>query len=747
MSGGAKTVVIHPPQEVESDFIDYPYFTDLGAWLLTRRLKKLGRFVHLLDAFALPGADVRTLRGGRTMFGAPYAALLERLGDADFDNAVIHFTPYMLRAPYLEGLHFLLGRLKELRPGAKLVGAELYTGGMHRVEPDEARLQAAYPQLDAFVTLEGEQTVPELLDGREFDRFLYRGEAPGKEMLGETALFDAELLDLEAYRAFLKTVAPLHKVRQYGVDENTLAVYFSRGCPFSCSFCTNPYQDYRAIPLDRCKALMERAATEGFLRLFVLDDSANARRDFPALLEGAAEAGLKLVFPNGLRADLLSEDIVKLLATVADELTVSAESASPRVQKDIVGKNVSAAHVERVAKWCLDARLPLLVHWMVGLPGETRTELLETLDAARRLLDDYGARPLVQYATPVAGTTLAAAATAATADAETRAELTAGQRMQHEPTFLPGETTAGELAAAVDLLRRRGDQSATAKVIINITYRCNNHCVFCAVGNRIQEDLPFDYVSGVLKRYIKAGVRQLDIDGGEPTLHPELIDIIRYAVSLGYNPISITTNARRLSYPGFARKLLSSGINNLLVSIHGHTAEIHEKNTLATGGFEETMAGLHNAISLNPGDVDVGVNTTLSVHNFLHLDELTRTLHELGVQRLNIQFLTPFGRAAAEVVPDPEDAAEVVRGVISRWSDRITFQVINLPYCYLEGLEQFVAPDLGKLSRNMVFVTKEEVNLYKYLADTRVLDEGCSSCLYRVACDGKYDFGTTGELE
>jgi len=203
-----------------------------------------------------------------------------------------------------------------------------------------------------------------------------------------------------------------------------------------------------------------------------------------------------------------------------------------------------------------------------------------------------------------------------------------------------------------------------------------------------------------------------------------------------------STNARRLSYPGFARKLLDSGISNLLISIHGHTAEIHEKNTAAPGGFEETMAGLHNAISLNPGDVDLGVNTTLSVHNCLHLEKLTRALHELGVVKINIQFLTPFGRAAAEVVPEPKKAAEVVRGVISRWSDRMTFQVINLPYCYLEGLEAFVAPDLGKLSRNMVFVTKEEVNLYKYLADTRVLDEGCSNCLYRVACDGKYDFGS-----
>jgi hypothetical protein len=39
------------------------------------------------------------------------------------------------------------------------------------------------------------------------------------------------------------------------------------------------------------------------------------------------------------------------------------------------------------------------------------------------------------------------------------------------------------------------------------------------------------------------------------------------------------------------------------------------------------------------------------------------------------------------------------------------FQVINLPFCFMPGYERFLAGDLGKRSRHMVFVNNETVNL------------------------------------
>jgi len=732
MPEARKIVVIHPPQEVENDFIDYPYFTGFPAMSLAEALKLQGHHVHLLDAFARPGAGFHPLRGDKAMFGVPFAALVEPLKDADFDWAIVHFTTFALRGGFSQGLAFLLSRLRELRPHSRVIGAELYAGGMHRIEPDGEMLQSLYTQLDAFVSLEGEETIPELVASDEIEGFLVEGTPISADTLEKITPPGRDPAAREAFVTFLAGIKGLPKVSQYRIDEATLPVYFSRGCPFSCSFCSNPYQDYRAVSMATVDAILERAVEQGFNRLFVLDDAANVRKDFSTLLERVADGGLRLEFPNGLRADLLTRDQVELLTRVTDTLTISAESASSRLQVETLGKSVSPAHVERVAEWCSEAGLKLYVHWMVALPGETREETSATLESARKLLDESGAGPLVQYATPIPGTAMAASSPAVGA--------ALGPRMQHFPSYLPESVSRTELADAVRLLRQRAREARTRKVIINITYRCNNHCLFCAVGNRIQEDLPFDYIQEVLERYRSEGVGQLDLDGGEPTLHPRLFDIVKLASRLGYHPINITTNARRLAYPDFARRVLNSGVTSILVSIHGPNTSVHEQITGVPGSFMETMDGIRNALAYRPGSVDLGINTTLSTHNYTLVEQLVEILYPLGMERFNIQFLTPFGRAAAEVVPDPAEAAGVVRSVIDKWKDRVRFQVINLPYCYLQGLEEFVAQDLGKLSRNMVFVTKQEVNLYEYLASTRAYDDSCAGCLYRVACDGKYDF-------
>ncbi len=731
MTALPKVVVIHPGQVVEQDAIDYPHFTGLPAAGLVRVLRNEGFQVHLLDALCRPGATYRPLRGSNGLYGVPTASLLEPLRNADFDAAVVHFSPYHMRPVVDAGLQHLISRLRTFRPEALLIGAEMYAGGMHRVPANQTFLRARYPELDHFISLETEESLPELLAGGGHENeFLVKGRPISAETLALTGppAFSSE--QLGDFQAFLQSIAKLPKLAQYRIDGATLPIYFSRGCPFNCSFCSNPYQDYRAVPLDVVEEWLDWAVEGGANRLFVLDDAANVRPDFEALLTAASMRNLMIEFPNGLRADLLSKERISLLADVTEQLTVSAESGSARLQRDVVGKNVHLAHIERVATWCAAEHLPLSIHWLVALPGESRSETVVTLDAARRLLDDHGAQPLVQFATPLPGTALA--------QREVSGDI--GEAMQHRPTFLPEATTAEELTAAVSLMRQRGQDAQVAKVIVNITYRCNNHCVFCAVGNRLPEDQTVEHIKEVLDRYSSAGVDLLDLDGGEPTLHPDLFEIVEYARKIGFRTVNITTNGRRLAYPEFARKLLASGITSLLVSIHGPDEKTHDGITGTPGSFAETVQGIENIVRFADGDLDFGVNTTLSVPNYERLGELVELLMSKGVEKFNFQFLTPFGRAAADLAPPPERAAEMVRQVIDNHGDRARFQVINLPYCYLPGLEEHVAQDLGKLSRNMVFVTKEEVNLYEYLSNTRAYGEECGSCLYRVGCDGKYDF-------
>jgi len=611
---------------------------------------------------------------------------------------------------------------------------------MHRGTVSTGTILARYPDLDAFVWGEGEQTLLEALVLPEETasgstgaiRDVLKGEIQGENSSPERLVAELSFSPWKAdapgedqgYGAFLERVGATAKAGHYGITRSCRPVFFSRGCPYSCRFCSSPGRNYRAFPLYRCVQVLDDAAARGWETLFVLDDAANVRSDFGDLVTEASKRGLKLEFPNGLRADRLTAEDIRLLKPVTSVLTVSAESGSPRVMTEIAGKTVPPEDIEGVAGWCRDEELPLRIHWMVGFPGETRQEVFQTLSLARRLLDEYGAVPLVQYMTPWGG-----------------ASGSVGQRMQHEPTFLPDGVEASELTAAVALLRQRARDAQGAKVIINLTYRCNNHCRFCAVGNRLKEELSPEYVTEILERYRREGVSMLDLDGGEPTLHPGLFEIVAKARQLGYHPITVTTNGRRLAYGDFAKRLVKSGVQLILFSIHGHDAGTHEAVTLAPGSYRETLTGLKNVLALREEGVSVGVNTTLSSLNLHALEQLAEQMVGLKVPQMNLQFLTPFGRADADVVPDPAEAASVVRHVVRRWGDRIRFQVINLPYCHLRGLEHLVAQDLGKLSRTMVFVTGEEVNLYRYLAGTRRKDGSCEDCLFQVACDGRYDFG------
>jgi MoaA/NifB/PqqE/SkfB family radical SAM enzyme len=146
-----------------------------------------------------------------------------------------------------------------------------------------------------------------------------------------------------------------------------------------------------------------------------------------------------------------------------------------------------------------------------------------------------------------------------------------------------------------------------------------------------------------------------------------------------------------------------------------------------------------------PDGVDLGINITITKTNYLELPEVTQLAWDLGIRWLNIQFLTPFGRATTRVNPDTGAAAEIAMRVIDEWTDRMKFQVINLPFCFMPGYEDYILGDLLKIQRHMVFVNNEDVNLFDYLRDRRTYAEECHSCVRKVFCGGFYELDKSPE--
>jgi radical SAM protein with 4Fe4S-binding SPASM domain len=78
------------------------------------------------------------------------------------------------------------------------------------------------------------------------------------------------------------------------------------------------------------------------------------------------------------------------------------------------------------------------------------------------------------------------------------------------------------------------------------TLRCNKSCVFCF--NRelaVVRDMSLEDYGTMLEALAPAGVKTLDIIGGEPTLHPDIVRIVDRAVRRGLS-VNISSNGTNL---------------------------------------------------------------------------------------------------------------------------------------------------------------------------------------------------------
>ncbi len=139
------------------------------------------------------------------------------------------------------------------------------------------------------------------------------------------------------------------------------------------------------------------------------------------------------------------------------------------------------------------------------------------------------------------------------------------------------------------------------------------------------------------------------------------------------------------------------------------------------------------------------MNVTVTKGNHDKLDALARLAWDLGLRWMNIQFLTPFGRATKWIAPDTQRAADLAARVIDDWGDRMKFQVINLPFCFMPRHTRHMSGDLQKLQRHMVFVNNDDVNLADYLAARRVKRPECAPCPHAIFCAGFYELDDAPE--
>jgi cyclic pyranopterin phosphate synthase len=105
-------------------------------------------------------------------------------------------------------------------------------------------------------------------------------------------------------------------------------------------------------------------------------------------------------------------------------------------------------------------------------------------------------------------------------------------------------------------------------VRISLTDRCDLACVYCRPSRSdgyLEKRLDEDAWQTMARALVRSGVRRVRITGGEPLLHPRVVERVAFIASLGVEDLALTTNATRLR--ALARPLRDAGLQRITVSV------------------------------------------------------------------------------------------------------------------------------------------------------------------------------------
>lgn len=180
-----------------------------------------------------------------------------------------------------------------------------------------------------------------------------------------------------------------------GIPAPSLQLWASRGCPFTCIFCSWPQimyggSNYRTRNPKHVVDEIEECVKEfGFKSFYFDDDTFNIGKSrMLELCDEITRRGINLPWAIMARADCMDREILsamKLAGLVA--LKYGVESADPAIL-EATGKSLDLRKVRETVALTRELGIQFHLTFTFGLPGETKQSIRKTVDFALELDPD-----------------------------------------------------------------------------------------------------------------------------------------------------------------------------------------------------------------------------------------------------------------------------------------------------------------------------------------------------------------------
>lgn len=182
------------------------------------------------------------------------------------------------------------------------------------------------------------------------------------------------------------------------------------------------------------------------------------------------------------------------------------------------------------------------------------------------------------------------------------------------------------------------------KLQIELTSICNFNCPFCYKDARSEGRYISDNIIYAIDKIIKGNINNILLTGGEPTLHPNLLNYIELFSC--YSNVRMVTNGSKLY------KMDSDVLKKLDLiqfSLYGNNNDEYKMMTGVSDGFTQLMKSIEFVKNEN---ISYSIAVTLSYNTIENAEKFIETAFKLGAGFIDIGVADPFGREISSYSKD-----------------------------------------------------------------------------------------------
>ena len=347
----------------------------LGLAYLASCLEKVGHNVKIIDSLAM------------------------RYTLKDVEKKIKNFDPDVVgisaTTQFIYEAYSIARMSKENNPNCMTVLGGPHTTVLSRKTLEECNF------IDIIIRGEGERTLLELLEKKKKEDLIgvrgisFRLNDKIIENPDRPFIEDLDSLPFPAYH-----LLPMQK---YVVNDTKLNIDFfhtnkqpfgtittSRGCPFNCSFCASNIlwgRKWRSrSPENIIEELKILRNKYGLRKIFFVDDISTVKtKRIENLCKLIKEEGIDISWECPTRANIVTKDLcLKLKKAGCQTIGFGIESGVQKIL-DFLNKGITLELAEQAVKTVKNAGLQTDSNFMIGIPGETREMIKQTLAFAKKL--------------------------------------------------------------------------------------------------------------------------------------------------------------------------------------------------------------------------------------------------------------------------------------------------------------------------------------------------------------------------